>query len=387
MNPSPNLEDPRWQRLEKVRGYMQVDPANRHLRDEEIDLLLDLRELDAARIKLDQALQAEPGEPSLLFRLATLAMIKREFADAEKLLTGLIAAGVREPGVAYNLAYCQFVQRRFADTRQTLTSYPEARQVPAAIPLEGRCLHHMGELPAAQELLHAHLAQYPEDVDAQGLAALVCVDQNQFKEARELATAALRRDPNRIEALIAIGTVDLNEENFEAAAAAYQQVLSINARDGRSWLGMGIIMLLSQRLPDATECLRRATEAMPEHSGTWVTLGWCLVMQNHLEEAEAAYRHAVEASRAFSEAHGGLAVVAALKGDKEVAKRSMEIARRLDPGSMSAAYADALLSGNAKDAQGLSKLATDLLQSKGMLDPQNPSGRRLIQQLTLLGKR
>jgi Tfp pilus assembly protein PilF len=81
---------------------------------------------------------------------------------------------------------------------------------------------------------------------------------------------------------------------------------------------------------------------MPTHIGTWHDLVWVQLLQGDLAAAEESFRRAVELDRNFSERHGGLAVVAAYKGNWAGAEELSKTALGLDPQSVSGRYAQSL---------------------------------------------
>jgi hypothetical protein len=54
-------------------------------------------------------------------------------------------------------------------------------------------------------------------------------------------------------------------------------------------------------------------------------------------------------NRNFAETHGGLASIAALRGDREGAERGIEVGLRLDPACLSAQFARSVLISRAGD--------------------------------------
>jgi Tfp pilus assembly protein PilF len=116
---------------------------------------------------------------------------------------------------------------------------------------------------------------------------------------------------------------------------------------------------------------------MPQHIGSWHGLAWCQLMRGDVEAARASFEAALVLDRNFGETHGGLAVIAALQGRKQEASEAIERAQRLDRSGLSARYAQALLDGNAQDAQALKALATRMLKGRPGFD-----AMRLLERIT-----
>jgi Flp pilus assembly protein TadD len=78
-------------------------------------------------------------------------------------------------------------------------------------------------------------------------------------------------------------------------------------------------------------------------------LGWTYLLSGDLGSAERAFQRALELNRNFSETHGSLAAIAALRGDSVTAQRYMEVAQRLDPMCLSAQFTKSVLAGRGGD--------------------------------------
>jgi Tfp pilus assembly protein PilF len=88
---------------------------------------------------------------------------------------------------------------------------------------------------------------------------------------------------------------------------------------------------------------------MQTHVGSWHVLGWTYLLLGDLTNAEKTFQRALELNRNFSETHGSLAAVTALRGDSATAQRYMEVAQRLDPVCLSAQFTRSVLAGRAGD--------------------------------------
>jgi Flp pilus assembly protein TadD len=130
--------------------------------------------------------------------------------------------------------------------------------------------------------------------------------------------------------------------------------------------------MLGGRLPEARALFERAVDAMPGHIGTWLAYGWCLLFLGDRADARAAFGRALALDANFGESHGALAVVDALEGHAGPARDGIRRAHGLEPGGLAAAYAQALLDGQAHDPQRFLALAERVLGRHA-----TPDGRRL----------
>ena len=72
-------------------------------------------------------------------------------------------------------------------------------------------------------------------------------------------------------------------------------------------------------------------------------------MSGEVDAAESTFQRALELNRNFAETHGGLASIAALRGDTAAAERGIEVALRLDPRCLSAQFARSVLISRSGD--------------------------------------
>ncbi len=114
-------------------------------------------------------------------------------------------------------------------------------------------------------------------------------------------------------------------------------------------------------LAGALDAFRKAVASMPDHIGTWIGLGWSQFLSNQPQEARASFEEALRIDRNFAESHGALAVALARLGETQRARTEIELALRLDPKSLSARYAEAMLNGQASDPKAFLELARKVL--------------------------
>jgi tetratricopeptide (TPR) repeat protein len=352
-------------RLGRVQGHLREDADNLNLLAEGVDLALQLGRLGEARAHAERALAIAPGEPGFLFRLAGVCIAERRLGDAEGILTELRRRGIQTGVVSYNLAYIHVLDERYDDAIALLREIlgrPDCP--PESEMLLVRALHAAGRVEEALEIAHARLQRDPEDAQALGAASLLHLDKGDIEQAGEAAGRALERNPQSLEALVADGSVALAGERGEAARRRFQRAVELNPREGRAWSGMALASMLGFDLPRALAEFRQAVAHMPGHIGTWHALAWCQILSKDLDGASATFDHALSLNRNFAESHGGRAVVAALQRRSEDAAQSAEVALRLDPGCISARFAQGILKGEMQNADSYQRLAEEVLRGR-----------------------
>lgn len=367
---SPSTPSPAG-RLLSLEGFLRQDPHNQNLLADTFDAALAAGELVRAEALLGTASEQGYSTPAWTFRAVNLLLARKRPQEARDLLLELQAAHGEHPAVAHNLAYCDFIQGDHAVCSQRLRPWvdgvgplPVPLDVPQLAALQVlwlRALHRQALLDEAWDWVQAQLERNNLSAPAAGVASLVAVDADHMEAVKVLAGAALSHDPMQMEALVARATIALAERDVPLARKLLDAALRHNAADGRSLSAMGFAELLSSNLPQARDWLEQAVGRMPGHIGTWIGLGWTRLLQQDLAGARHGFEQALALDRNFGESHGSLAVVQALAGERDEAQKSIERALGLDKSNLSARYAQALLAGEASDAQAIHRLARRLL--------------------------
>lgn len=365
------------EKLGRILKYLTSDPNNRELLATAIDLHLRAGQIDDAWQRAKDALALYPDDPFFQHRLGNVLIAMDSLEEAEMLFEQLRGKS-SDSAIAYSLAYVYFCQRRYLKVRDVLLPYAgsptdpieeSGKLSPAAVALLLRALHHAGKVKDALEVAKPYLAAWPGDPDILAVASLLYLDDGQMEEARRCSLAAQSAGVYPIEALVTGGTVALGTGDVDAANMQFSKALEMNPKDGRTWSGLGLSSMLNQDLVKATEQLEKAVAYMPEHIGTWQALGWCKLLGRDLAGAETLFRKALALDRNFAESYGCVAVVAALKGDVDIANESIARAVRLNPSGMAAKYAQMVLSGEAQDPAKIRALALQLFSTgQGAVD-------------------
>lgn len=239
---------------------------------------------------------------------------------------------------------------------------PTADAAPAdPLALALRCLHAGARPDDAVALYQQHAGGGHATAQAAGVAALAAVDAARFDLADAWSALALRAIPGQLEALVAAAMVALNRHDADTAVTLLQHALALQPGDGRTESALAMAFMLRMDLPLALAHFGQAVRTMPGHIGTWHGMAWCQLLLGQHDAALASFDQALTLDRNFAESHGGKAVVLANLGRTQEAAIAIAIAMRLDPQNVSARYANAVLSGEARDVQRFAKLAERIL--------------------------
>lgn len=359
MNSELTQKDPK---LARLLGFLSQDPENDRLRGEVFQVALESGDFAEAAYHLATAREARPGEAAWRQREAHLALAQGRFAEAQDLLLELVDQSPDEPSFRWDLAYTHFALKAFAPAQEAAARLIEDPAVGAlAFALWLRCAHHLGQLKEGLEAFTAALTHRSMSAEAYGVASLMAFDAFKAAEARSWSALALQAEPGQHEALVVQGSLALGRAEAPAALALFQRALDHHPVDGRTWSGLAFGRFLALDFPGALHAFRQAVTFMPDHVGTWIGYGWCQVMAGELPAALATFEHAVALDRNFAESHGALAVALARLNQRAEAEREIEIALKLDPKSLSARYAQAILTGEADNSAAFQRMAQRVL--------------------------
>ena len=343
-------------RSSQLMGFAERDPTNPILLCDLLDALLAEGRVDEAMTRVQAAPAVLQALPGVKFRQARCAMLRRDFAAAIAILQPLLVDTVAVPpaGIAHDLAYAQFALGQLDAAMHTLAiARAEGEDTVAFALLKARILHHQRQYAPALEALDV-VTDGPRLAEAWGLRSLLLLDQGDTAQAMAAASHALELEPSQLEANITRGTVALGERHLDEARQAFEQVLEMDARSGRALLGMGQIDMLHGDVSGARALLEHSAREMPGHIGTWHALAWCQLLEGDLAGAKSSFDRVFAIDRTFGETHGGLALVHALRGERQEAEESIKRATRLDPHGTSARYARSVLlldEGHPEDAK------------------------------------
>ena len=331
----------------RLAGYLASDPDNLELLAAAVDAAIDGGVPERAVAHADHALALAPGHPQFIYRRAVALRRGGQLDAARAALEALVAAGESHPVPLCELAELRLVQRDFTGCLALLDTLPAHSAGGAAVPqadlLRVRALHHLGRVDEAIAQAEAVLTADPARTDLAAALATLYLDAERLDDAARMHAAAAAGGRLDAELHAVGGYLALAAEDEALARQRFAQALALRPHEGRALLGAGLAAAARNDLPEAVGRLRAAAEAMPTHLGTWNALAWMQIFSGDLDGAEASLTRANAVDATFSENHGSLAVIAAMRGQAARAQELLRTALRLDRNSFSAAYAALLL--------------------------------------------
>jgi tetratricopeptide (TPR) repeat protein len=357
-------------RLERFLAFVQEDPQNLELLADTWEAAMAAGDLEAAARLAEQGEQGDPQQVSgWLRRRAHVALARRQYAAASRLVDESVQAGLPLHVAAYDRACLAFVQSDFAGAVQVLrpllddTSEPPFTDAIRSMWL--RALHRLGQVDEAWTwVAQRERAGRELPAGAAGAASLLAIDADDFGQALALADRALAHDPLHVEALTARGCVALAQGDAALARSLLMRADGLQPGDGRIQSALGLVSLQAGAVDEAQQRFQAAVAALPSHIGSWHGLGWSFLLQGALRPAADAFARALAIDANFGESHGAMGLVLVLQGEREAAQEHLRRAHKLEPRNVTASFADALASGRVAPSQ-FGALARRLLDRPG----------------------
>lgn len=325
-------------RLNRLLGYLAADPQNPQLLNDVTDLQLQLEHWSDAKALLQRQLEAEPGDAAARYRLAVAQRASGAAELAKPLLAALVAEGHAHAAVLQELARTEAQLGDWHAALSTLAPLSTEELTPAEADavqlLRVRALHHLGDVQASLAEAQAWQQARGADLPVSGLAALATLylDAEQIDAAAGLvAKASPEHLESNAELAAAAGFVCLSQGKADLARTLLSQSAQRQPSMGRAHLGLGLAAAYGGDLAGAVQALKAAVAATPEHLGSWHALAWMQMLSQDLVGAESSLQQALSRDANFGETYGGLALLAALRGDRAAAEAHVRTGARLDP--------------------------------------------------------
>lgn len=349
--------------IRRLETFLRHDPDNPSLLLECTDAALHGGERQKSAEYLSRLREPDASSARARFLRATLALADGRPAEAAEGYGRLLAEGTEYEGVRHNLAYCLLLAGQATQALRALAPYdeePDSAGTPARL-LLARVHHHLGNPARARDVLRGLMEQEPVEAAVLGLMSLLELDLGNRRDAEALARRALALDSENLEARLVAGHLSIDQADAAGAAGHFSVALTRAPSEQRALMGAAVAAILSGRLQEARRIFRRDIEARPAGLASRNALAWCWLLEGAVEEAEKAWSDALAVDRNFAELHGGLAVVAVVRGETEDARIHIKRALGLDRNCYSAWFARTLLLHGEGRPQKAGKLLDSLL--------------------------
>jgi tetratricopeptide (TPR) repeat protein len=369
-------------RLERLLVLRRNDPQNLHLYRDCVATALQSAAFEVVVSLAQEQLQLDGDPWAARFDWASGLIGQQDYAGALLQLEHLPQNAHQHPAVLLNRGLCHYCLAQYEQARAPLEAcYAQGDRSPGLLRLLISTLHHLGLVTQALPIAQAAAPLATTQAALAGVLALLYLDADDLVKARQWARTTLQLHPGSVDGRVVQATLLIMRLQKDRARSLLEGVVAEFPETGRAWLGLAALALLDQELVHAKPYLQRSLALMPQHVGSWLVLGWTHMMSGELPEAQQVFERALALDRNFAEIHGGLAAVAALRGEGQRAQSLLDVARRLDPDCPSAMFAEAMLRAQAGDPAQAQRMVAERIASLGQGD-----GSPLAQLLTQAGR-
>ncbi len=292
------------------------------------------------------------------FEIASDLTKKRDYAAAVGEWNKAISMSGDDPrahnDLGVSLAALGNTQEAMAEYRQALVlrpNYPEAHD-------------NVGNLLAAAGHLDEAVAEYrkaldvdPRSADAHNNLGFALMNQGHLPEAMAQFEAALVTRPEYAQAHNNIGSALAAQGHLDDAIPHFRQAVELEPAYAGAVNNLGAALARQGKFEEATVYFRKAVDLHPGGAQEEANLGRVLLAQHQPEDAIAHLQKALTASPGTPDLESTLGMAFADKGDMPQAISHFERALALNPRDRVAQASLAQVCIDAKDAQGLRRLA------------------------------
>ncbi|CUQ67426.1 tetratricopeptide repeat protein [Candidatus Nitrospira inopinata] len=374
----------RNRQIAQARGALtqavKLNPAMPEARTALAELFLNEGSSDLALEHAQAAVQLNPRNVQAAFIAGDAYLRKGDFAKSKQVYEAIGKALPKEALVPYRLG---LVARAEKNDAKAIAYFEEALSLkPSAIepivqiaaikvaqgkPVEGRerLLRQMAAAPqsAQHENLLGELWLATRDMDQaeQSFKKAIELDNSLlvaymnlgqlYYQAEKMDRAAAEyqavvdKEPQAIQAHMMLGVIHEQKREYEKAKARYEKILALNqkfapAANNLAWL----LVEQGGNLDVALNYAQTAREQQPNDPAIADTIGWLYYKKNAYALAISLLKEAAEKLPTHPVVHYHLGMAQYKNGDKEGAKKSLQLALKLDRNFPGAQEAQQILS-------------------------------------------
>lgn len=226
----------------------------------------------------------------------------------------------------------------------------------------------LGRADEAGREIEAALKRNPRDANAQALASIIALAQNDKARAQTLAQQAVENDSASSAAKIALSYAQQAHFKIDEATTSMQQVVAQYPDNALAWARLAELQLSAGELEAALKTAQRASELNPALAKTQTVLGFAHLSRIDIVTAKAAFERAIPLDQADPMPRLGLGLTLIRQGQLEEGRAQIEIAAGLDPAnSLIRSYLGKAYFEEKRDA--LAATQYELAKARDPMDP------------------
>jgi protein O-GlcNAc transferase len=263
----------------------------------DIDYALDLHckgKFDEAESIYRKILIDQPGNSNALHLLGVLVYQRKQYKEAEDLISRAIAIDKRIPEYRNNLGNVYLAQGLLDKAEECYLKalklnprYPDARNN------IGTVLRDRGKLIESVEAYNKALALDPNRADIHNHLGMVLNALNRSAEAVNHYHEAIRLKPDYSDAYSNLAAAYKNAGKLTEAIASCRKALSIDPKNSKTLLNLGNAYSEMDMVEKGIECYHLALRLSPDLSEAHLNLGHALREQGEKDEALLHFQKAI----------------------------------------------------------------------------------------------
>lgn len=327
--------------LAVLSDFLARHPHAQEVRAAYARILIDAKQVDAAREQFLTLLKDQPDNLATLYSLGAMAMQSNDLVHAEKYLSRYVEVLAQQPNDERDPSKVLIILSQIAEHRGDLAAaYNWLDQIEEGDDKDYLAARlKMAQLTARQGKVDEARAQLaalkPSDQNDQ--AQVFLVDAQLLRDAGDVLTAfvvlenANKRFPGNPDLLYEFALLAEKLGQVELMEKTLRQVMIAAPDNQQAYNALGYSLAeRNERLPEAYSLIDKALKMAPGDPYIMDSMGWVQYRMGRLDEAEAMLRQAY-AVRKDAEIAVHLGEVLFVKGDQAGARQLWQEAQRKDP--------------------------------------------------------
>lgn len=327
--------------LAVLSDFLARHPHAQEVRAAYARILIDAKQVDAAREQFLTLLKDQPDNLATLYSLGAMAMQSNDLVHAEKYLSRYVEVLAQQPNDERDPSKVLIILSQIAEHRGDLAAaYNWLDQIEEGDDKDYLAARlKMAQLTARQGKVDEARTQLaalkPSDQNDQ--AQVFLVDAQLLRDAGDVLTAfvvlenANKRFPGNPDLLYEFALLAEKLGQVELMEKTLRQVMIAAPDNQQAYNALGYSLAeRNERLPEAYSLIDKALKMAPGDPYIMDSMGWVQYRMGRLDEAEAMLRQAY-AVRKDAEIAVHLGEVLFVKGDQAGARQLWQEAQRKDP--------------------------------------------------------
>jgi tetratricopeptide (TPR) repeat protein len=287
-------EDSLEQALPAYRECIRINPGQTAARLRMVEIWLDTKQLDSAKVRAQEAGRIDPGNTEVLLRLARIASAAKLFDQA---LSYLADIDKKHSGISETEFERARVYGLKGDDQHALSIY---QRIMAHDPANPRVYYNIGvnlmDLGKDKQAVDAYersLKADPSYWKAAYNLGVYCLRKNRPADAIPYFQRVVQVMPDRSEPLYNLGLAFLKAGNLDEAKKAFGHSIRIDSTHVESRYNLGLTFLKDGENDSAETALQSVLRLKRNHSKTIFNLGLIYRKREQFARADSFFANAI----------------------------------------------------------------------------------------------